>query len=127
MSNPRNDSGFSLVESLVALGVFAMAGVAMVQLQSHSLQTFTSVETRALADMAAQNELTRIVASDEKPAVGQRDSEVAFAGRTWRMSVTIAATSDPTTRRATIVVRETESDVAEATASAFFPTPELAP
>lgn len=127
MSNRPTDAGFSLVEALVALGVFAMAGVAMVQLQAHSLQTFTAVETRALADMIAQNELTRIIASDAKPAVGQRDSQEVFAGRTWTVSVAVAATIDATTRRATIVVRQENEETTTATATAFFPTPEAAP
>lgn len=104
MLRAPNDAGFSLVEALVALAVFAMAGVALVQMQSHSLSAFSRVETRALADLAAQNRLTEIVSSRARPGVGTREEVVAFAGRDWRLGVTIAATPDAQTRRVSVEV-----------------------
>lgn len=126
MSNARHDRGFSLVEALVALAVFALAGVALVQLQTHSLGAFTRVETRTLADNIAQNQLVRIVAARNKPDVGQREEEVDFAGRSWRMSVAVIATQDPTIRRASVVVRAPTGDAALAVAHAFFAVPQAA-
>lgn len=104
MSRPPNDAAFSLVEALVALAVFAMAGVALVQLQSQSLHTFTRVETRALADLAAQNRLTQIASAPTAPQVGAREEEVLFAGRTWRMQVTVVGATDARTRRVSVAV-----------------------
>lgn len=126
MSRARNDAGFSIVEALVALAVFAMAGVALVQLQAHSLGTFTEVETRALADMAAQNRLTEIVAARERPGVGTREETIRFAGREWLMSVTIAGTPAAETRRVSVSVREPSAGAPSATAHAFFTAPDVA-
>lgn len=122
----RSETGFSLVEALVALAVFAMAGVALVQMQSQSLSAFSRVETRALADLAAQNRLTEIVASRERPGVGAREEDVEFAGRAWRMSVAIADTSDAQTRRASVSVGPVGAPPI-ATAHGFFSVRSTAP
>jgi general secretion pathway protein I len=109
MSRAPSDLGFSLIEALVALAVFAMAGVGLVQLQTHSLQTLSQVETRALADIVAQNALVELVAGAVPPAPGQRAEAQTFAGRDWqivtqvtpagdmlRVSVAVSSASDAT-------------------------------
>lgn len=120
MSRAPNDQGFSLVEALVALGVFAMAGVALVQLQTHALSTFTRVEERALADLVAQNRMTEMVAARAIPPLGVKQEDVAFAGRDWDLEITVARTPDARTRRVSVAV-------GAATAHAFVPAPESAP
>jgi len=81
------------------------------------------VETRALADMAAQNRLTEIIAARTRPDVGTREETVRFAGRDWLMSVTIAGTPAAETRRASVTVRAPDAAVPSATAHAFFTAP----
>lgn len=126
MSRVPTDSGFSLVEALVALAVFAMAGVALVQLQSQSLNTFARVETRALADIVAQNHLTQIVAARSAPPIGFREEDLSFAGRAWTMNVDVAAASAPNTRRVSVRVADSSgADVV--TVHAFVAVPEGAP
>jgi general secretion pathway protein I len=125
MSRARSDLGFSLVETLVALAVFAMAGVALVQLQTHSLETFSRVETRALADIVVQNQLTEIVSSQVRPTNGTREQNIEFAGRTWRATVTIAGTPDPSVRRVTVAVSEGGA-AAQSIAHGFFSAPQAA-
>jgi len=113
MLRAPNDRGFSLIEALVALAVFAMAGVGLVQLQTHSLQTLSQVETRALADIVAQNALVEIVAGDVPPAPGERTANEHFAGRDWqvvtqvvpvggmlRVSVAVSASASTSVTRA---------------------------
>jgi general secretion pathway protein I len=123
MSRAPNESGFSLVEALVALAVFAMAGVALVQLQSQSLITFARVETRALADIAAQNRLTEIVSSRAPPPISSREDQLEFAGRTWRMTTIVTAASDPRTRRVSVSVSDGDA-APSSVAHAFVFVPE---
>lgn len=125
MSNASNESAFSLVEALVALAVFAMAGVGLVQLQSHSLSTFQRVEIRALADVVAQNELTQIVATQAQRPVGQREQTISYAGREWRVTTAIAVTPSPRTRRAVVEVGPADARPVSRV-SGFFVSPESA-
>lgn len=126
MSRPQTESGFSLIEALVALAVFAMAGVALVQLQTHSLGAFAQTETRALADLVAQNTLTRIVSARTPPPPGASQEQVDFAGRSWSATTTIMATPAANTYRVSVAVGapgETPVAVAHAFFSAETTTP----
>lgn len=127
MSNRANDAGFSIVEALVALFVFALAGVALMQLQTESLRTLSQVETRSLAQTLAQNRLVELAAANAKPDVGAREEEAEFAQRQWRVGTVIAATPDPGVRRATISVTEAAARAPAAVMHAFFEAPEAQP
>ncbi len=123
MSHASNESGFSLVEALVALAVFAMAGVGLVQLQSHSISTFQRVETRALADVIAQNQLTELVSTQAQRPVGSREQTLNFAGRQWRVKIEIVETPSPRTRRAVVEVGPADRRPVSRV-SGFFVSPE---
>lgn len=125
MSRAPTDAGFSLVEALVALTVFAMAGVGLVQLQAHSLQTLAQVETRALADMVAQNALVETLATTATPAPGSRNDARSFAGRDWQVATQVAPVGDGSIVRVSVIV--SSPDAVIATAHAFAPAPAAAP
>lgn len=126
MSRARNEAGFSLVEALVALAVFAMAGVALVQLQSHSLSAFSRVETRGLADLAAQNRITEILSARSLPAIGARDEEITYAGRRWRVNVTVVEAPGAEVRRVSVAVGAPGA-APDAVAHAFIGAPASPP
>jgi general secretion pathway protein I len=113
------DAGFSVVEALVALAVFAMAGVALVQLQAHSVATLTRVEARALASVVAQNKLVDAYAATQAPDLGASEGEARLGGRDWRWRMAVSATADPMTRRVAIDVREARGGDPLAQAYAF--------
>lgn len=120
MSRARADAGFSVVEALVALAVFALAGVALIQLQAHSVQTLTRSERVTLAGIAAQNKLIDVVASRDRAPIGESAGDVELAGRTWRWRMAVAATADAATRRVTVTVAEGEDVAPVARADGFF-------
>lgn len=122
MSRAPTEAGFSLVEALVALAAFAMAGVGLVQLQTHSLRTLVAIEQRALADMAAQNALVRIVASDIRLGIGVRREEIEFAGRDWQIVTTITPTGDAAMLRASVTVGNGQTAAAQAHGFVRAPT-----
>jgi general secretion pathway protein I len=117
------DGGFSVVEALVALAVFAMAGVALVQLQAHSLTTLTRVERAALGAIVAQNQLVEAAASASPPELGEREGEAKLGGRDWRWKLRVEAASGAETRRVAVVVFAAPSGQQAAMAEAFVAAP----
>jgi general secretion pathway protein I len=93
------EGGFTLAESLVAMFIFALAAVALVQMQAQSARTFSRVETRALARMVAENSLVDEMARRDPPVLGSREGETELGNRKWRWRVEIAATSAANTFR----------------------------
>jgi general secretion pathway protein I len=53
--NVSKGDGFSLIELLVALAIFSMAALALLEAQGQSLNTASQLEMRALASMVAGN------------------------------------------------------------------------
>lgn len=101
-----DDGGFSIVEALVALAVFAMAGVGLVQLQTYSLSTLIRVERNALALMVAQNQLVAALSATKAPDLGASQGETRNAGRTWRWQMRVIPTEDAALRRISVSVAE---------------------
>lgn len=99
-----SEAGYSIVEALVALFVFALAAVGLVQLQATSIGAFTRVEERTLAGLVAQNTLTEAMAAAQAPAIGVREGEAEMAGRAWRWRQEITATADARVRRVSVRV-----------------------
>ncbi|MCG6872015.1 MAG: type II secretion system minor pseudopilin GspI [Gammaproteobacteria bacterium] len=96
--------GFTLLEILIALAIFAIAVLAVAQtLQTH-VQRAEDFEWRTLGIWAASNEATRIRLSREWPSEDMQRSRVNMAGREMFLQRTAAATADPDLRRVEIQV-----------------------
>jgi general secretion pathway protein I len=100
----RPDAGLSLIEALAALAVFALVGVGLVQLQAQSLRALSQAETRALAELAANNALTQTLAARAPIATGAQQQTLTLAGRSWRVQVEATPMADAASLRLTATV-----------------------
>jgi general secretion pathway protein I len=103
--------GFTLVEVLVALVVFAVMGFTITTRVGDVSSQMFGMERRTMAHWVADNHLNRMrlaqLAADEVLATG-RDRERVFMGdREWRLDVDVADTTHPLLRRVEITVFET--------------------
>lgn len=57
MTSSRPDAGFSLIESVVALGVFALVAVPALNLVTQNLTASSRLEARTLAAFVAENRM----------------------------------------------------------------------
>lgn len=115
----NTEGGFTIAETLVALFVFALAGVALVSMQTQSLDTYARVETRALASIVAENQLIDAMALRTAPAIGARDGELDLGGRHWRWRLDIMPTEDPATLRIQASAFAPGEEAPAATVSAY--------
>ena len=118
----NRERGFSLVEALVALGVFALAGVGLVQLQTQSLTTLSDAEQRALADLIAQNQMVDVAGMSAPPVIGVTQGHEELAYRQWTWIRQVDATPDANTLRVIVTVSPSEGATPLARVVAFVPS-----
>ncbi|MGV8842182.1 MAG: type II secretion system minor pseudopilin GspI [Pseudomonas sp.] len=96
--------GFTLLEVLIALAIFAVVAASVLTASARSLQTAARLEDKTLAMWIADNQLTELQLAKTPPGDGRDQGELAFAGRRWQWQSEIHATSEPSMRRVTLWV-----------------------
>ena len=100
--------GFTLVEVMIALAVFAVVSVALVNNSTSSLRQAGMIQDRTVAWWLAENEMTRLrlqPRDDENfPSAGivRKSAEVAYFE--WELETLIESTENDFVRRITIRV-----------------------
>lgn len=118
-SEPSTRAGFTLIEMLVALGVFSLAALAMLNLMGQNLRTAAILEESALASIVAENRAVEIQASLAPPEPGIVNGEEEMGGRRWQWQRTTLATDRPDIVRVDIAVRLEGRQQVAAQASLF--------
>lgn len=103
---PRAEAGFTLLELLVALAVFSVAALALLNLAGETQRSAAALESRALAQLVAENVAVDSALAPLADAEGVRFGEESLAGRTWRWERRTLPTEDPALVRVEIRVRE---------------------
>lgn len=104
MPSARAEAGFTLIEVLVALAVFSLAALTLVNLSGENIRTAASLEARTLASVVAENRA--IEAMVDWPPLGVT-SGIDMAGeRPWRWTRRVSRTDDPEVARIDVVVAE---------------------
>lgn len=96
--------GFTLLEVLVALAIFALVAASVLGVSARSLQTAARLEDKTLAMWVAENQLTDMQLAPGAPSSGNQQGQVDFASRQWQWQSSVEDTSEPTMRRVTVWV-----------------------
>lgn len=87
-------TGFTLIEMLVALSVFALAALAMVNLQGYSVRTASTLSENAMARQVAQNLMVERLSAPLAPSIGTEQGETSNGGQSWQWQVVTAKAED---------------------------------
>ena len=105
----RPQRGFTLIEMLVALFVFAMGALALLRLEGYSVATASDISAQQMANLVVQNEAA-LVRSDRGPLLrGTAKSAIVNGGRHFSIERTVRATDDRRLVRIDLVAVETGS------------------
>lgn len=100
-------NGFTLIEMLVALAIFALAGLTLMRMEGTSIARTADLDQRLLREVTAQNLAAEWLTDPMPPALGEEEGMVENAGRrfVWVRLVT-APPEFPGTIRIVVSVRE---------------------
>lgn len=100
----KTQRGFTLVEILVALAVVAITLAAGLQATGALTRAATRQSDQWLAQLCAENELTRLRLSRQLPGVGDSTTNCEQAGQTLQVALSVLPTPNPNFRRIDAVV-----------------------
>lgn len=105
-SAPRagTQRGFTLVEVLVALGITATTLLAGLQASAALSRVAERQGQQWLAQLCAENELTRLRLLRQLPGVGETEQACEQAGQRLRVRLTVQTTPNPNFQRAEAAV-----------------------
>jgi len=91
--------GFTLIEVLVALAVVAITLAAGLKATGALTRAATRQSDQWLAQLCAENELTRLRLQRQLPGAGDSTSTCEQAGQSLQVRLTVAPTPNPNFRR----------------------------
>lgn len=106
----KKEDGFSLVETVAALGVLSLAAVPLMQLASDALTNTGRLESRLLARTTAENVLARTMAERAQITVGQQNGREEQLGRDYDWTLIIIPTDREHLLRLEVQVKEAGRD-----------------
>jgi general secretion pathway protein I len=84
---PRDQGGFSLIEVMVALAIFAMAAIALVRLSGLSLSGAVALADRQNAATVARNQALEAMLSPTPPVASQGRERAGQRDWAWQRQV----------------------------------------
>lgn len=99
------ESGFTLLEMLVALSIISIAALTLVRLDAYAVRTAGDLDDSTMAGIVAQNRAVELWTDPAPPTIGNSAIGVSNAGRNWRIDQRVARTADAGLLRIDLIVR----------------------
>jgi general secretion pathway protein I len=107
---PSAQAGFSLVETVAAMGILALAAIPLLQITTDANRNAASLETRLLARTVAENEMARAMATRVVLDAGVVTGQETQMGRTFNWVRTTTPAQVGQLQNLRIDVRPAESE-----------------
>ncbi|MBT6579892.1 MAG: type II secretion system minor pseudopilin GspI [Cellvibrionales bacterium] len=106
-TNSKN-SGFTLIEIMVAVAVLALSGVALLGNIGQATRDLTLLSDKAEALHIAQYALNAALLENTFPDTTNEEETITHAGREWRVELIVSETPNDKMRRIDVMVRPNE-------------------
>jgi general secretion pathway protein I len=102
----RPDSGFSLLEVVVAIAVFSLGALAVMNVLGVSSRNATADEARIVAGIVAENRIAEVMAYARAPAQGASNGTEHAMARDWDWEMQVGPSPEPRILRIDVRVRQ---------------------
>ena len=110
INNLTKPLGFTLIEVMLAMAVFAIAGVALLGVADNNYRHISHIEEQMFANWVASNQLVEASLDKTWPPKNNRKGKVEMAGRTWYWQQKVIKTANKELRAVNMQVRLNEDD-----------------
>ncbi|MFC3122635.1 type II secretion system minor pseudopilin GspI [Agaribacter flavus] len=107
-ASKQKHQGFTLLEVMVAVAIFALAGGAIVKAASEHLSSVSLLKNMTVATWVANNQMTEAVllSKQQWPVKNNLSGESVMSGRTWYWRQTVNKTPTEGLSQVTVAVFE---------------------
>ncbi len=92
MTVRRRNTGFTLIEVMVALVIVSLALAGVAASMSQMIDTANTMRDRTFASWIAQNKIAEMRLAGVIPEVGESSGEVDYANTTWAWTANVSET-----------------------------------
>jgi general secretion pathway protein I len=104
-NHQKHQHGFTLIEVMVAVAIFAIAGAAILKATTEHIRSLSTLEQITMATWVANNRMTMTLIEARLSAPKKESKgEMEMAGRTWYWKQELTDTQDPSLNQVTIVI-----------------------
>lgn len=107
VSNRQPQAGFSLIEMMVALAVFALAAMALIRLEGAIIRSASSLDRTMMAQIVARNVAVETLTDAQPPVTGISNGVEDNGGRSWNWQRIAAPLGDQGAVRVDVTVSDT--------------------
>ena len=100
-----NQKGVTLLELLVALAVFSIAAIAILDTIGTTSRIVENIEQKTIGHWVAGNHLSDIQLKSDWPNISVTRNEIEMSDRQWYLVTKVEATARPDMRKITVEVR----------------------
>jgi len=100
----NSDSGFTLLEVMIAMFVFAISSMGVYSILQQSTVNASRLEEKTFAHIVAMNAFTELQAVGTWPGLGKKDKTVEMAQRKWWVETEVTKTPSKYLRKVEIRV-----------------------
>ncbi|WP_189379230.1 type II secretion system minor pseudopilin GspI [Thalassotalea profundi] len=102
--------GFTLIEVLLAMSIFSIAGIALLSTADTHMNNLTILEKKTYADWVASDQLVEANLDSTWPPKNNQKGQVELANHTWFWTQKVIKTTDNNMRAVVVEVRFNEDD-----------------
>lgn len=100
--------GFTLLEVMVALAIFASASAVLIISDGSAIKQTIYLEEKIIASWIADNQLSRMQLEAQWPDLGKKEGSVSFAQRNWKVITEVTKTSQANFNKVELTVSRQE-------------------
>ena len=105
VSAPERETGFTLIEMLVALAIFSLAALALLRLEGATVKNTGLLQEQAVAQIVARNIAVETITDPVAPAYGVARGQTVNGGRRWLWVRNTGRSPEPRIQMINILVR----------------------
>lgn len=106
----KKNKGFTLIEVVVALAIFAVAAMALTKVAMQYTQSTANAILRTKAQFVAQNEIAQMIINREW-LTGTASKQITAQGETWQIDKKSESTISPNVQKIDIQVSLFDNDL----------------